>query len=78
MEIIAAAGAMLCFVSSWIISHFGRNPVRGGRPARESRVSRSAAFRAGVFVQEVIRVDSFRALVEWKVRNTAAVISVYR
>lgn len=69
---------MLCFVSSWIMSHFGRKPVRGGRPARESRVSRSVAFRVGVFVQEVIRVDSFRVLIEWKVRNTAAVINEYR
>lgn len=75
---IVAARAMSCLVSSWMMSHFGRNPVRGGRPASDSSASRRAALSAGVFVHAVIRVDSFRALIELSVRNTVAVIRVYR
>ena len=69
---------MSCLVSSWMMSHFGRNPVIGGSPARESRVSRSIAFREGIFVQAVIKVDSFDTFIEFRVRNTAAVIRAYR
>lgn len=75
---IVAAGAMSCLVSSWIISHLGRKPVRGGRPASESRVSISIAFSAGALVHAVIRVDSFVVLVEFRVRKTAVVIRAYR
>lgn len=52
------------------------NPVNGGRPARDRRVSIREAFRIGVFVQEVIIVDSFRVLVVFRDRNTVAVIRV--
>lgn len=75
---IVAVGVMSCLVSSWIIIHFGRNPVRGGSPARDSRVSRRVALSDGVFVHVVISVDRFRALMVFRVRNTAAVIRVYR
>lgn len=61
-----------------MIIHFGRNPVRGGRPARDSSVSRSVAFNDGVFVHMVISVGRFRALMGFRVRKTAAVIRVYR
>ena len=74
---IVAAGAISCLVSSWIISHLGRNPVKGGRPARESRVSSSIAFSDGVFVHAVIKVVSFSTFIEFRVRNTAAVIRAY-
>lgn len=75
---MVAAGAILCLVSSWMISHLGRKPVRGGSPARESRAKRSIAFSGGFFVHVVIRVDNFSTLVVFRVRNTAEVIKVYR
>lgn len=61
-----------------MISHFGRNPVKGGRPARDSMVRSSIAFSDGTLVHAVIRVDSFSTLIEFRVRKTAAVIMVYR
>lgn len=70
--------AMSCLVSSWMINHLGRKPVRGGRPARESNVIMRIVFRDGVFVHAVIRVDSFSAFMVFRVRNTAAVIRLYR
>lgn len=73
-----AAGAMSCLVSSWMMSHLGRNPVSGGSPASESRVNSNMVFSAGALVHVVIRVDSFRALIEFKVRKTVEVISAYR
>lgn len=78
MAIVVADGAISCLVSSWMISHFGRKPVSGGRPARESRVAIKVAFSMGVFVHDVIIVDSFRVLVVFRARNTVAVISEYR
>lgn len=36
------------------------------------------AFSMGVFVQEIIIVDSFRVLIVFKLRNTVAVISEYK
>lgn len=75
---IVAAVVISCLVSSWTISHFGRKPVSGGSPARESRVSIRVVFSMGVFVHEVISVDSFRVLVVLRVRNTVVVINVYR
>lgn len=75
---IIADGAMCCLVSSWMISHFGRNPVRGGSPASDMRISIRAMLSEGVFAHVVIRVDSFRVLIELNVRKTAAVIRAYR
>lgn len=60
------------------MSHFGRKPVRGGRPAKDKSVSRRIALSDGAFVHAVINVDSFSTFIELKVRNTAAVIRVYR
>lgn len=78
MAMVVAAGVISCLVSSWIISHFGRKPVRGGSPARERRVSMRVAFRIGVFVHDVIVVDNFRDFVVLKARNTVEVMMVYR
>lgn len=75
---IVAVGAISCLVSSWIMSHLGRKPVRGGRPARDRRDNIRVALSAGVFVQVVISVDSFRVLIEFSIRNTAVVIRVYK
>lgn len=67
-----------CLVSSWMISHLGRKPVSGGSPARESRANMRVVLSVGVFVHAVITIDKFRALVVFMVRNTVAVIRVYR
>ena len=61
-----------------MMSHLGRKPVSGGSPARDRRVSIRVAFSIGVFVHEVIIVDSFRVLVVLRVRNVVMVIREYR
>lgn len=38
---------LLFFVISWIISHFGINPERGGRPPIDRRVVRARAVMIG-------------------------------
>lgn len=75
---IVAVMVISCLVSSWIMSHLGRNPVRGGRPARESKVNIRVAFSAGTFVHDVIIVDRFNVLVVLRVRNTVVVRIEYR
>lgn len=75
---IVAVGAMCWLVSSWMMSHLGRKPVRGGRPASDISTSRRIMLSEGVFAHVVIRVDSFSVLIELKVRNTVAVIRAYR
>lgn len=61
-----------------MVNHLGKKPVSGGNPARESKVNMRVAFSERFFVHDVIRVESFRALVELRVRNTVVVIRVYR
>lgn len=78
MEMITAVTVISCLVSSWRINHFGMNPVSGGRPAKDNRASIRVALRTGVFVQEVIIVESFRVLVVLRDKNTAAVIRTYK
>lgn len=63
MAMIVAVGVICCLVSSCRISHLGANPVSGGSPARDRSASIRVALRIGVFVQDVIIVDSFRVLV---------------
>lgn len=60
------------------MSHFGRKPVSGGRPASERRVSRRIAPNDGVFVHAVINVDSFSTFMVFMLINTVAVIIEYR
>lgn len=38
---------LLFFVISWIIAHFGKNPVRGGSPPRDSIVVRISVVISG-------------------------------
>lgn len=49
-----AIGARPCFVSSSRMSHLGMKPVRGGRPARDSRTRGTRGARAGTFDQEEV------------------------
>ena len=75
---IMAVVDISCFVSSWIMSHFGKKPVSGGRPARDSSVSIRDVFSDGIFVQEVIIVDSFDELVVLRAEKMEAVTMEYR
>lgn len=62
--ITTAMGARPCLVNSSKISHFGRKPVRGGSPAKESKIRGVRHVRAGIFDQEeasiLIVVDLFK------------------
>ena len=71
-----AAGVISCLVNSWMMSHFGINPVSGGRPARDSSISIRVAFNTGVFVHEVRIVVRLRALILLRAMNTADVMIV--
>lgn len=56
------------------ISHFGANPVRGGSPARDSRINGVIDARTGETDQEVARALRLVEPVSLKVRNVADVI----
>lgn len=74
MAIIVAMMVMCCLVSSWRINHFGINPVSGGRPASDMRVSIIRVFMVGSFVHDVIIVEIlfvFRSLI---IRNIVEVM----
>lgn len=66
-----------CLVSSWRISHFGANPVRGGRPPRESRIRGAMAVITGAFAQEVASVLMVVALFSLNIRKADSVIVIY-
>ncbi len=72
-----AVGARSCFVSSWRISHFGINPVSGGRPPRERRMRGVRAVSVGVFAQEVASVLMLVDLLILNTRNVENVITKY-
>lgn len=78
MVMIVAVGVISCLVNSWMISHLGRKPVKGGSPASDNNASIRVAFSMGVFVHEIIIVDIFVVLVVLRVRNTVAVITEYK
>lgn len=52
---IEARRTISCLISSRVIISLGVKPVRGGRPARESRTNIVKVVRAGVFghVEEI-------------------------
>lgn len=54
---------LLFFVISWMIAHFGRNPVRGGSPPRDSMVVRISVVINGslfhMWDSEVVVVAEF-------------------
>lgn len=75
---VRAAGVISCLVSSWMMSHLGRKPVNGGKPARDNRVSIRVTLSRGVFVHDVINVDNFVVLDELRERKMVEVKRVYR
>lgn len=58
-----------CFVNSERIIHFGRKPVRGGRPPRDKSVRGVMAERMGVLVHEVDKALIVVDLLCQNVRN---------
>lgn len=54
---------LLFFVISWIIAHFGRNPVRGGNPPRDNIVTKINTVISGnlfhMWDNEVVVVAEF-------------------
>lgn len=63
--------------SSCRISHLGMNPVRGGRPPRESKVKQASALRAGALVQAEARVMVLVEFTLLRVRKVAVVMMIY-
>ena len=72
-----AVRGRLCFVSSWRISHFGINPVRGGRPPSERRDRVASAARLGALVHAVASVLILVDEEALRVRKAADVITMY-
>lgn len=66
-----------CFVSSCRISHFGMNPVSGGRPPSDSSARAVADVRIGFFDQVVASVLILVVNDVLRVRNAADVIMIY-
>ena len=46
----------LFFISSVMIIHFGKNPVSGGRPPRDSNISEIIVSIAGVLFLSLIHI----------------------
>lgn len=46
-------GVKFCIINSSRINHFGKNPVRGGSPPRDRRVSMARAVVVGEVVGDV-------------------------
>lgn len=57
-----------------MMSHLGKKPVSGGRPANDNSVNIRVVLSMGVLVQEVISVGRFRVLVVCIVRKMEIVI----
>lgn len=63
------------FVSSWIIIHFGRNPVSGGSPPSDSIMVRMAVVIRGVLFHEC---DSESVVVDELNMNSMKVVVVIK
>jgi len=59
------------------ISHFGINPVKGGRPPNESKIRQASAVKAGALVQAEAKVMVLVEFTFSRVRKAAAVITMY-
>lgn len=67
---------VLCFTSSRVISSFGENPERGGRPASDNRISIVVVIKMGVFDQEVEISTIFVVEIDIRDRNIADVMAI--
>jgi len=69
-----AAARLAFIVSSCNISHFIRNPVRGGRPPRDRTVNKVKVVSHGAKLIMFLRSAKFEALRKWRATNTVPVI----
>lgn len=69
-----AVGASPCLVNSCKISHFGINPVRGGRPPNDSRTRGIRDVRMGVLAHDVAKELIVVVLLNKKMRKEEEVI----
>lgn len=76
MAIIVAIMSICCLVNSWRISHFGINPVSGGIPASDIRVSIIRVFMVGSFVHEVIIIEILFVFRSFIIKNIVEVMMV--
>lgn len=58
------------------MSHFGKNPVRGGSPPNDRRIRQVNAVRVGALAQAEANVMVFVQLMLLRVRKTAVVIII--
>lgn len=65
-----------CLVSSCKISHFGMNPVSGGKPASDNIVTRFTVVMTGAFVQLVARILIFVADIVFSVMKAVYVMMI--
>lgn len=69
---------LLFFVISWIIAHFGKNPVKGGSPPKDSMVVRTSVVISGnlfhIWDREVVVVAEFNI----SSMKVVIVIGIYR
>lgn len=67
---------MSFFVSSWIIIHFGKNPVNGGSPPSDNSKIISIVVRKGVLFHSCERDRVVVVLFRFKIMNTAVVVKM--
>ncbi len=60
-----------------MINHLGINPVSGGRPANDIRMSIIVAFSIGSFVHDVIITETLFVSRSSIIRNIVEVIMAY-
>lgn len=63
------------FVSSWIIIHFGRNPVSGGRPPSDSIIVKIDAASRGILFH---KCDRDSVVVDELIMNSMKVVVVIK
>lgn len=79
MSITAEASRIAsCFTNSRVINSLGANPVRGGRPARDNKMSMMVVERAGFFDHEAEICDIFVVDITVSDINIAAVMMIYK
>lgn len=75
MALSVGSRIVLFFVISWIIIHFGKNPVNGGRPPKDNIIIRINVVVSGILFhmwdKEVVMIDVF-------IINTMNVVVVIR
>jgi hypothetical protein len=67
---------LLFFVNSWIMTHFGIKPVRGGSPPRDIKVAKMIVVVRGVLFHMCDRDSVVVVEVEISSKNIVSVIRI--